>query len=308
MRKLNEIYFVKEGNPGLTETSASHLCALANQVKAQHEATLANINFVNTTVSIVGSKEDLITEAGIVSADVKEIETALAQVSRMNAFIAWFAEARKELENYRAERTAYNLAGWCEMVGKEYPDAPKNRVLEVKMSTLEDIINEMNTKERQEYLALEAKSAVFGNFIHPNQPFEKARKKVHRIAKAGYSAEGSGRDTLVYHYVPSMQPSDVDSLFVKLQAEYRTTEQQLNHMKSDLRKTLDARNIEETNKKQELLEEYRNASQEYHNKLQKLTAEYNNWLTEENARIAKLRFCIPEKLKDTYEFLNKLGK
>ena len=57
MRKLNA--FAKEGEYGLTETQAAHLCALANQIKEQHEATLANVSFVNTELSIVGHEGSL---------------------------------------------------------------------------------------------------------------------------------------------------------------------------------------------------------------------------------------------------------
>ena len=120
MRQLNAIYFAKEGEYGLTETQASHLCALANQVKEQHEATLANVNFINTTLSIVGQEGEHTTDAGFDS--LSEIETAIAEISRMNAFIAWFAEARKELEEYRDERTKYDVYAWAEEIGIDWMD------------------------------------------------------------------------------------------------------------------------------------------------------------------------------------------
>jgi uncharacterized protein (DUF927 family) len=306
MRKLNEVYFAKDGEYGLTETQASHLCALAAQIKEEHEATLNNVNFVNTEMSIVGEQGEHVVDAGYT--DLSIIEKALAKVSSMNAFISWFAEARKELESYRAEQTRYNLAEWCENMGKKYPDNPTNHVNDVEMSTYEDIVKEMSIKDRQTYLALEAKSAVYGKFIHPRNPMEIARNKMHKVAKAPYSKEGSGRDTLIYHYIPSVSMVDVDDLFNKLQAEYRETEQKLNHMKSDLRKKLTARNLEENNKKQDALAQFRDDYEKYSQELSQLTAEYNKWLVEENERIAKFRFIVPEKLADTEKYLRTLGK
>lgn len=91
MRQLNTVYFAMEGQYGLTETQASHLCALAAQIKEQHEATLANVSFVNTEMSIVGEKGEHVVDAGY--KDLKIIEEALSKVSSMNAFISWFAEA-----------------------------------------------------------------------------------------------------------------------------------------------------------------------------------------------------------------------
>jgi len=306
MRKVKEMYFAREGEYGLTETQASHLCALANQVKEQYEATLANVDFINTTLSIVGQEGEHTTSEGFT--DLDEIETAIAEVSRMNAFIAWFAEARKELEDYRSCQTRYDTYEWAEKMGKEIPESPTAHYSDVKMSTLEDVIAEMDIKDRQMYLALEAKSAVYGKFIHPRNPFEVARNKMHKIVKAPYATQGSGRDTLIYHYEPSIGVEEVDELFNKLQAEYRETEQQLNHMKSMLRKTLDTRNLEENAKKQELIQQYKRDTQDYQNAMAELTAEYNNWLTEENARIAKFRFRVPEKLADIEKYLKNLGK
>jgi hypothetical protein len=193
-------------------------------------------------------------------------------------------------------------------MGKEYPEAPTNHVSDITMSSLNDIINEMSIKDRQIYLALEAKSAVYGKFIHPRNPMEIARTKMHKIAKAPYAKEGSGRDTLIYHYTPSVFVGDVDDLYNKLQAEYRETEQQLNHMKSDLRKKLTARNIEENNKKQDALAKFRDDYEKYSQTLSQLTAEYNKWLVEENERIAKFRFVVPEKLAETEKYLKTLGK
>ena len=306
MRQLNNVYFAKEGEYGLTETQASHLCALAAQIKEQHEATLANVSFVNTTMSIVGESGEHQTDAGYT--DLSIIEEAIAKVSSMNAFISWFAEARKELEEYRAEQTRYNLAEWCENTGKKYPENPTNHVNDITMSTYEDIVREMSIKDRQTYLALEAKSAVYGKFIHPRNPMEIARAKMHKIAKAPYAKEGSGRDTLIYHYTPSVLIAGVDNLYNKLQAEYRETEQQLNHMKADLRKKLTARNLEENNKKQDALAKFRDDYEKYSQELSQLTAEYNKWLVEENERIAKFRFVIPEKLAETEKYLRNLGK
>jgi hypothetical protein len=304
--EYKSIYFAKEGEYGLTETQASHLCALAAQIKEQHEATLANVSFVNTEMSVVGESGVHVVDAGYT--DLSIIEQAIAKISSMNAFISWFAEARKELEDYRAARTRYDLANWCKEMGKEYPESPTNHVSDITMSSLNDIINEMSIKDRQTYLALEAKSSVYGKFIHPRNPMEIARTKMHKIAKAPYAKEGSGRDTLIYHYTPSVFVGDVDDLYNKLQAEYRETEQQLNHMKSDLRKKLTARNIEENNKKQDALAKFRDDYEKYSQTLSQLTAEYNKWLVEENERIAKFRLAVPEKLADTEKYLKNLGK
>jgi hypothetical protein len=79
-------------------------------------------------------------------------------------------------------------------------------------------------------------------------------------------------------------------------------------MKSELRKKHTARNLEENNKKQEMLAKFRDDYEKYSQTLSQLTAEYNKWLVEENERIAKFRFVVPEKLAETEKYLRTLGK
>jgi hypothetical protein len=79
-------------------------------------------------------------------------------------------------------------------------------------------------------------------------------------------------------------------------------------MKSDLRKKLTARNLEENNKKQDALAKFRDDYEKYSQTLSQLTAEYDKWLVEENERIAKFRFAVPEKLAEAEKYLKNLGK
>lgn len=302
------VFFAKEGEKGLNETSASHLCALASQVKAQDESTVENIRFVDTTLSIVGQKGEHITDTGYKPEGLNELQDILARIAKMNAFISWFAEARKALECYKTLRLQTEIQEWAEMMGKTIPESPKDTSEEVTTSTLEDIMNEMSIKDRQTYLSLEAKSAVYGKFIHPKQPFETARANLHRIVNSPYMTTGSGRDTLIYHFEPSVPTKQVDDMFNKLQAEYRRTEQSLNHMKSDLRKKIDVRLTEENNERRIRLQKFNEENQQYQDKMSNLTLEYNQWLVEEQTRLSKIKLVIPDDLLDTKNWLESLAK
>ena len=55
MKKVNEVFF---GEHGLTSTSANHLANIAQEKIVSNEAKLKNLNFVTTTVDIVGSPEN----------------------------------------------------------------------------------------------------------------------------------------------------------------------------------------------------------------------------------------------------------
>lgn len=303
--EYNSVFFAKEGEKGLNETSASHLCALASQIKAHYESVLKNVSFVDTFIDVVGSDAaPKQTNTGMKSID--EIDLAIKEIGKMNAFISWFAEARELLENIRKTVNGVNIYSWMEASGIEKPEEPELKSSEVKNSILSDIIDELSVKDRQMYLALEAKASVYGKFIHPDQPMDRARARMHEIVSKPYMSDGHGRDTLIYHRVPSIDTKLVDTEFNKLQAEYRKVEQQLNHMKSDLRKKLDIRNTEENNERNLRLQKYKEERAAYDNRMHELTLEFNQWMLDENAKISKIKFVIPDNLKEIYTYLESL--
>lgn len=303
--EYNSVFFAKEGEKGLNETSASHLCALASQIKAHYESVLKNVSFVDSFIDVVGSDASpKQTNTGMKSID--EIDLAIKEIGRMNAFISWFAEARELLEKIRRTVNGVNIYTWMEASGIEKPEEPQLKSSEVKSSQMSDIIDELSVKDRQMYLALEAKASVYGKFIHPDQPMDRARARMHEIVSKPYVSDGRGRDTIIYHHVPSINTKLVDTEFNKLQAEYRKVEQQLNHMKSDLRKKLDIRNTEENNERNLRLQKYKEERAAYDNKMHELTLQYNQWMLDENAKISKIKFIIPDNLKEIYTYLESL--
>lgn len=303
--EYNSVFFAKEGEKGLNETSASHLCALASQIKAHYESVLKNVSFVDSFIDVVGSDANpKQTNTGMKSID--EIDVAIKEIGRMNAFISWFAEARELLEKIRRIVNGTTIQTWMKAQEIENPEEPLLKSNEVRSSTLNDIIDELSVKDRQMYLALEAKASVYGKFIHPDQPMDKARNRMHEIVSKPYVSDGDGRDTIIHHHVPSIDTELVDAEFNKLQAEYRKIEQQLNHMKSDLRKKLDIRNTEENNERNICIQKYKEEHAAYDNKMRELTLQYNQWMLDENAKISKIKFVIPDNLKETYTYLESL--
>ena len=187
------------------------------------------------------------------------------------------------------------------------PEHPSNDGLNIAFSSLDDVIAEMNIKERNEYLSLEARSAVLGKFIHPEQPYERARAEMHMVSVKPYETCGSGRDSLIYHHETSITTGEVDDMFNKLQREYRRTEQALNHMKADLRKKLEARHLEETQKRQEAACEYKKRLDEYNLIYREIFIKYEQWQKEEQVRLSKIKLAIPEALVSTVDKLNHLA-
>ena len=301
------IFFAQEGEKGLNETSAQHLCAIASQIKEADETMLLNVSFVDTTIGIVGSSEQLPTAKGMTADQLPQLKEAVERVGRLNAFISFYAEGRKVLEKYRAERNRLTLDQWLEEQGRTVPSYPELES-EKDQTTLQDVINNMNIKERTEYLALEAKVSVYGKFIHPDRPMARAKSLMWKVFNAPYGVEGKGKDTIVYKHTPSLHPQDVDAMFATMQAEYRSLEQNLNRIKGQLRKKLAAINVEETNARQTRIQEWKGEVKLYNQQMAELQAEFNTWRVEENERLSRIKFAIPEALAPVVAELNNYGK
>lgn len=305
----DNVFFAKEGEKGLTETSAAHLCAVAANLKEEAEQFLSNVSFLDTVMGVAGTPtgQVLQTTVGYTEKDLQQVTEKLDRVAFLNGFISWFAEARKYLENYKKERSNISLSEWAKEVGITLPEPPGN-YSRLKVFTLQEMIDEMNVSDRQLYLALEARAAVLGKFIHPDGALNQARDDVHHRLNKPISTSGSGRDTLVYRYSPSVDVKLIDEKFLAIQAEYRSIEQSLNHMKSDLRKKLEARNTEESIKYAEALNTLREQQDKYNHEYQEVQTQYHQYLTAQQTELSKIRFRIPEAYASLITELNNLGK
>lgn len=312
MRKYNKdfksVYFAPSGEMGQNLTSAAHLCALASQVVAEEEALIKGASFVTKKLQLISSKEEVVAFKGFDKNQFSRLIPALNRIAEMNGLIAWFSEGRKELEAYKNARTHMSVYDFCEEVGIQYPEHPESNIAEqVPPIALEDIVNEMSIADKVTYLSLEAEAAAIGKFIHPDKPFEYARAEMHKAVNNPRKATLNGRDTIIEVYEPSVSPELVDSTYVELQAKYRKVQQQLNHMKADLRETLSKRVISDNARRQELADELSAKEQQYHAKLREINISYSNFIKEEEDRISRIKLAVPEKFKKTVEWLNHLA-
>ena len=81
MKKVNEVFFGKHGQ---TSTSANHLANIAQEKIVSNEAKLKNLNFVTTTVDIVGSPENSgkVINKGYDETRLSEVRGLLSELDR----------------------------------------------------------------------------------------------------------------------------------------------------------------------------------------------------------------------------------
>ena len=98
---------------------------------------------------------------------------------------------------------------WCTLQGVEIHSSPSYP----KETTEVDIIAQMNIKERNRYLQLEAVAATIEKYIHPGGQFSLAREELQNRIMKPYSTEGNGKDTLIYTHIPSVDSQKVEDVF-----------------------------------------------------------------------------------------------
>ena len=117
MKKVNEVFF---GEHGLTSTSANHLANIAQEKIVSNEAKLKNLNFVTTTVDIVGSPADSgkVISKGYDEKQLGEIRNLISEIADMNAFCAWIREAIRAKESELEDVTDMSYEKWLEENGQ----------------------------------------------------------------------------------------------------------------------------------------------------------------------------------------------
>ena len=290
MKECNKQFF---SDKGITSSSANHLANIAKETAEQIKSELNNINFLKTTVSLLGSKDPQLIKDGISNEDLETIQDKLQVVIEANAFIAWVREAIKAKDD---EITAIKSMS----VESYYSDVLQLGVMDTELLYPKeikdsDILANWNIKERNEYFSLEAEAAVIGKFIHPEGSYAKARKKL--LNNNEKVVEKSDSYVLVYESTPTVDVNKEEEVFFKLQKKHREVNAQLNKLKSRITNEKLALQVEENNKVVEHNSKIRDIRQKYTDLL-------NEYRTKETDRIAKLKIVIPNELINIYNRLN----
>ena len=258
---------------------------------------MKNMTFVTTKVDIVGSASESgkTVCVGYDENMLNQVRPILEEIASMNAFCAWMREAVKAKDKELKRVANFTFEEWCTLQGVEIPSSPSYP----KETTETDIIAQMNIKERNRYLQLEAVAATIGKYIHPGGQFSSAREELQNGIMKPYSTDGNGKDTLIYAHVPSVDPQKAEDVFFELQKWHRQNERELNKMKFAIKKQAEKQTLENTHRFKQELESEKQCHM-------KLFTQYKEWQLKEQERISKLKINVPEALQSTYEQLSRL--
>lgn len=278
------------GDTGVTSTRAAQLCDAAKHSYEAIESELENVNFIQTKFGLIGTTEENFTLAKDANSDCNfdDFKAKLDRITEAKSFIAFLREAIKAKTELSDEVSLYISKELSELKAPEYPDS----------LTEQDVIDQMSVKDREMYLSLETKCAVYGKFIHPGRRLDKAIKEINAAIAEPRTIDYAGNDTIIKVRIPVISVNSANYTYDKLQKEHRKAESELNGFKHKIEEIIKA----DTAKK---LEEFKKANAEYSEKYNALLA--RDAETRENRRkeIQALKIVIPNRFKSLYDELTK---
>lgn len=289
------MFFAKEGEKGLTATSANHLANIAKEIIKETELRLKNISFINKVAGFLANDSQKVLKNGFTKQQISTIEEDCTKIGELDSFIGWVREAIKAKEKATEFLQSMSFEYWAsknKLDVPEYPNPAHNK-------TIEDFIKEMSVKERAKYISLNNIAAQLGKLIHPGGSVAEARNEMLDKISDPISTFGSGLDTIVYTYLPSVEVNEVNNLFFSLQNKHREINAELNQIKFSLEEKVKEYNLEERNR-------FREEFSSYTNQMKKLENEFSIWKTNELKSIQKWKIIIPNELKSIFEFLQSV--
>jgi len=287
MRKVNAIHFSVENEKGLTQSSANFLANMSSEQVARDDQLLMKINFVDTKIAIIGHQDQILSEKGITEEDFNKIPELIEKIGKLKAFSAWIRESIKAKDIELKDAKSYAKSQWIAELGivipemPELPTPPEKPELQVYPEkpaeprepalpnpvTEDDIKETWTVKERARYWEVEAMASTYGKLIHQDGAINIARDTLHERVAGPVKAEGSGRETVVEYYAPSIPVEKVDALFNMLQDRYRSYEKELNSMKFRLKESMEKLTQERQAAYRESIKAYNAAMEEWNNQM-----------------------------------------
>ena len=291
--ETNSVFF---GEKGLTSTSAQHIKDMAGHMNENLKEQLNRIRFVTEEVKLLGSESKELLLKGWDISQLKQVENILDTIANVQSLQAWLGEAIQMKNMLSQHIQKYDFRTWLADNELELPET-KN----IELLTEAEWLNTLDIKTRNKYLTLQTICAVYGQFIHPKMPMDKAKKYLQTRINEPVEVVGSGRDSMIYYFTPSVEQTKVDEVYYQLQAKHRSAQAEFNKLKHEYEVAADEYRQKQIDTNEKIRIQNDILTKEYINQYQKEHQEMT-------VKIRGLKIQIPDHLKDIYETVNKLGK
>lgn len=286
-----KVFFAEKG---ITSTSANHVSNKGKELLKSEQAVLDNINFVNTTASLLsGGKSRTITK-GMNADSFESMHKTIAKIANLNAMSAWIHEAIKAKTEILEYVQSLSIDKWAKEQNIELPNAPGKEFPIVES----DVIGTWDVTKRNKYYVYESYCSLVGKFIHPKGAFYEAKAQMNNAVQNPNKVEGSGRDAIIYSYELSMSISDVNVEYNWLSTELRHKEAEFNKMKQEI---VDAITEDKLAKAQKFDDAYA----KYIDTMESIRNKFDMWKTKTVKEVSALKIYLPQGPKQTYDEINK---
>ena len=287
-----KVFFAEKG---ITSTSANHVSNKGKELLKSEQAILDNINFVNTTMSLLyGGNCKTITNGMKPDDSFESIHKTIAKIANLNAMSAWIHEAIKAKTEILEYVQSLSIDKWAKDQNIDLPNAPGKEF----PITESDVIGTWDVAKRNKYYVYESYCSLVGKFIHPKGAFYEAKEKMNNAVQNPNKVEGSGRDAIIYSYEPSIPVSDVNAEYDWLSTELRHKEAEFNKMKQEI---IDAITEDKLAKAQKFDDAYT----KYIDTMESIRNKFDMWKTKTVKEISALKIYLPQGPKQTYDEINK---
>lgn len=286
-----KVFFAEKG---ITSTSANHVSNKGKELLKSDQAVLDNINFVNTTASLLSGGESRPITKGMNADSFESMHKTITKIANLNAMSAWIHEAIKAKTEILEYVQSLSIDKWAKDQNIELPNAPIKEFPIVES----DVIGTWDVAKRNKYYVYESYCSLVGKFIHPKGAFYEAKAQMNNAVQNPNKVEGSGRDAIIYSYEPSMPISDVNVEYNWLSTELRHKEAEFNKMKQEI---VDAITEDKLAKAQK----FNDAYAKYIDTMESIRNKFDMWKTKTVKEVSALKIYLPQGPKQTYDEINK---
>lgn len=294
------------GTEGLTSTSANHIANLAKEANREHQNYLASIQFYSERIGIIGTPERVLAQEGVNLEGLSKIKTAIESIAENNALIAFIREAIKEKE--RLEKEAKS---WKNEVAREALELRRKENVSPSKPvpvTEEDMFARLSIGQVEHYLTLEAQCSVIGKYIHEGGALSNARIDAMQKVTHPRTVKENGRDTIVTEYELTVSTDNIDSVYFDFQALHRSYQSELNGMKKAMLDDAQAINLKMDEDYRFARTQYLHVNAELDREEQKIEMDEREKRQELLREVQNLKIVIPNRLNGAYTALMKSGK
>lgn len=294
------------GTDGITSTSANHYANLAKEASRKYFNALKNIRFFDEKMRIIGESSEATTKLGIKADRFDRLKESVKVCSQLHSLIAYLREAIKEKERLLKEAEQWENKEALEDFEARHNELLKLKPVRAEYKTEDDIIRTWTIGEQEHFLSLEAEASVYGNFIHEDGAFSKARIALLDKLENPTMVNENGRDTIIYTYEPTVGQDEVDEMYFAMQAHHREVQAELNGMKKRIEDALNAdmRAVDEEYK--EAFRKWSIKKDQMDRELVLINEEMRNRRKDMIEEISALKIVVPNRLRNIVEALKKL--